>query len=53
MNHDEAESGSIEVGKRADLAVLDRDIFNRYESQLGKMHVVMTIAGGRVVHNTA
>ncbi len=50
MNHDEQASGSIEVGKRADLAVLDRDVFARDAGPLGEARVMMTVAAGRVVY---
>ena len=50
VNHDEAAAGSIEVGKRADLAVLDRDVFAADAGPLGDARVVMTVAAGRVVH---
>ena len=50
VNHDERASGSIEVGKRADLAVLDRDVLAPDAGPLGDARVVMTIASGRVVH---
>jgi predicted amidohydrolase YtcJ len=52
VNHDERESGSIEVGKRADLAVLDSDVFETEAGPLGDTRVVLTIAAGRVVHDT-
>ena len=50
VNHDEVAAGSIEVGKRADLAVLDRDVFAADAGPLGDARVVMTVAAGRVVH---
>lgn len=53
VNHDDEASGSIEVGKRADLAVLDRDVFAPDASPLGDAHVVMTVAAGRVVYELA
>ncbi|MEO8422442.1 MAG: amidohydrolase [Actinomycetota bacterium] len=53
VNHDEEEAGSIEVGKRADLAVLDRDVFAPDAAPLGDARVVLTIAAGRVVHEAS
>lgn len=49
VNHCEHETGSIEVGKRADLAVLDRDLFESEVTSIAEAKVVMTVADGRVV----
>lgn len=49
VNHDDHNAGSIEVGKRADLAVLDRNVFDPEAGPLGDARVIMTIAGGGVV----
>jgi predicted amidohydrolase YtcJ len=50
VNHDD-EAGSIEPGKRADLAILDRNPFDRDAGPIGEARVEMTIAAGRVVHD--
>ena len=50
VNHDD-EAGSIEVGMRADLAVLDRNPFHGPPDQIGATRVRMTLAAGRVVHD--
>jgi predicted amidohydrolase YtcJ len=42
--------GSIEVGKRADLIVLDRNLFETDPSQLHETNVLLTMLNGRVVH---
>jgi predicted amidohydrolase YtcJ len=47
----EDDIGSIEVGNHADLAVLDRDFFNIPEDQLIRTRSVLTVVGGKVVHN--
>jgi len=44
--------GSIEPGKLADLAVLDRDYFSVPDSQIKQIRALMTMVGGRVVHGT-
>ncbi len=49
VNHDD-EAGVLAPGMRADLAVLDRDPFDRSLGAIGETTVEMTIASGRVVY---
>ncbi len=56
VNHD-ADGGAIEVGARADLALLDVDIFEAgfvtaRRAPLADATVRLTVAGGRVVHDS-
>jgi len=46
----EGEQGSIEVGKRADLVVLDRNLFEIPPSEINEARVTMTIFDGRTVY---
>ena len=48
INGEEHEAGSIEVGKRADLVVLEAD--PRTETPIGDIAVHSTLVGGRVVY---
>jgi urease alpha subunit len=41
--------GSLEVGKLADLVVLDRDYFTIPEDEILKVRPLMTVVGGRTV----
>lgn len=43
--------GTIEVGKLGDLAVLNQDYFTVTDEDLKKIRSVMTVVGGRVVHD--
>jgi predicted amidohydrolase YtcJ len=47
------ETGTLEVGKLADLAVLDRDLFDRAAGAIGEAQVVGTFVEGRPVYETA
>jgi predicted amidohydrolase YtcJ len=47
----EDDIGSIEVGNHADLAVLDRDYFTVPEEEIKRVRSVMTVTGGKIVHN--
>lgn len=50
LNHD-ADGGTLQVGKRADLAVLDQDVFT-LDGRLADASVAVTIASGAVVHRS-
>ena len=47
----EEKIGSIEPGKLADLAVLDRDYFTVPEAEIKRIRSVLTIVNGQIVHN--
>jgi predicted amidohydrolase YtcJ len=49
VNHDD-EAGVIAPGMRADLAVLDRDPFDRSLGTIGQTQVELTMASGQVVY---
>lgn len=49
VNHRETESGSLEAGKAADMAIIDRNLFAVEQDELCRARVDMTVAGGRVV----
>jgi predicted amidohydrolase YtcJ len=48
-NHRETESGTLDPGKLADLAILDRDPFLGPPDQIGAARVIRTYASGREV----
>jgi predicted amidohydrolase YtcJ len=50
FNFEENEFGSIEVGKYADLVVLDRPYLEVDEEEIKQIGSVLTMVGGRIVH---
>ena len=50
VQHHDHETGSVTVGKLADLAVLDRDVFDRGAGEIGEATVVATFIGGEAVY---
>jgi predicted amidohydrolase YtcJ len=50
VNHDERDAGSIEPGKRADLVVLDRDLFAQPAAEIALAEVDLTLVDGAVVY---
>ena len=50
VNHLDNVLGSIELGKSADLVVLDRNLFDRAEGAIGEARVVATVIDGVVAH---
>jgi len=50
MQFAEKDRGSIEVGKLADLVVIDRDFLTCPEDEIRSIEPVMTVVGGRVVY---
>jgi len=48
VNHDD-DAGTIEEGRRADLAILDRNPFGGTTSEIARTQVLATVAGGRIV----
>ena len=49
VNHAEEETGRLLPGMRADVAILDHDLFSIPSSDIGSTSVVMTVASGKVV----
>jgi len=49
---EEDDLGTIEVGKLADLVVLNEDYFIVPDDRLRQIRSVLTVVGGRIVHNT-
>ncbi|HET9206628.1 MAG TPA: amidohydrolase family protein [Burkholderiaceae bacterium] len=52
FSKEEDKLGSIEVGKLADLTVLNADYFSVSDEALKQLRSVLTIVGGRIVHDT-
>ena len=50
VNHLDAETGSLEPGKLADIVVLDRDLFDRGAGAIGEARVATTLVEGEVVY---
>ena len=48
--HQEDQTGSLEVGKFADLAILDKNLFEVPVKDIGKVKVLRTILAGRTVY---
>jgi predicted amidohydrolase YtcJ len=48
--HQDASTGSLEVGKLADLIVLDRNILDIPAAEIADVKVLQTLVGGRIVY---
>jgi predicted amidohydrolase YtcJ len=53
LTFEERKKGSIELGKWADLVVLEEDLLTAPEDRLKDLPVRMTIVGGRIVHDSS
>ena len=47
--HQEEETGTITVGKAADLVVLERNLFEVLPEEIGEVRILETLVGGRTV----
>jgi predicted amidohydrolase YtcJ len=52
LMHQEDEVGSLEVGKRADLVVLARNLFDLPPREISDVPVLMTVLDGEVIYET-
>jgi predicted amidohydrolase YtcJ len=50
--HQDAETGSLEVGKLADLIVLDRNLFKIQPEEIADIKVLLTVVGGKTVYQS-
>lgn len=53
LNFQEREVGSVEVGKAADLIVLDRNLFESPRSEIHKAKVLLTLLRGKEIYRDA
>jgi predicted amidohydrolase YtcJ len=51
LMHQEDKTGSIEAGKRADLVILDQNLFEIPETQINEVKAVMTMLDGQIVYS--
>ncbi|HEY7818917.1 MAG TPA: amidohydrolase, partial [Vicinamibacteria bacterium] len=49
LQHEDALTGSLEVGKRGDLIVLDRNLFEVPETEIHRVRVLLTLLDGKEV----
>jgi len=49
----ESKEGSLEVGKLADLIIVNQDLFKIEPNEIGKTEVLLTMVGGKVVYESA
>lgn len=52
VNKHERDTGSIEVGKRADLIVVDQNLFEIEPEKISDTKVLLTLLNGRAVHGS-
>jgi hypothetical protein len=50
MANDDDRRGTLEPGKFADLAVLSSDYLTAPVNEIGKIHSLLTMVGGKVVY---
>jgi len=50
LMHQDKETGSIEVGKAADIVVIDRDVFSVPATELSEVRVDLTLLDGEVIY---
>jgi len=50
-SYDERDKGTLERGKLADFAMIDRDLTRIAPEDIAQARVVMTVVGGRIVHS--
>jgi len=50
LMHQEDRAGSIEVGKRADMVILDRNLFDIPVTEIDEAQVVMTLLDGKIIY---
>jgi predicted amidohydrolase YtcJ len=52
LMHQEDRLGSIEVGKQADIVILDRNLFEIPVTEINEARVIMTLLDGEVVYSS-
>ena len=50
--HQEDRTGSIEIGKQADIAILDRNLFEIPATEINEARVVQTLLAGETVYSS-
>ena len=50
VNHSEQQTGSLEIGKCADLVMLDKNIFDLPTSEISSAKVLLTLLDGKAVY---